>query len=442
MTGTPRPKTISTKQARIATLATQMKDTALTSLSHHMDEDWLREAFRRTRKDGAKGVDGKSAADFAAELEGNLASLLNRSKDGSYRAPPVRRVHIPKGDGSKTRPLGIPTLEDKVLQRGVKMLLEPVYEQDFYDFSYGFRPRRSAHQALEALHEGIWKMRGGWVLDADIQGFFDAIDHGRMREMLSQRVADGVVKRLIGKWLRAGVMEEGVVVHPESGSPQGGVISPLLANIYLHVVLDTWWVEQVQPRLRGRAFMIRYADDFVMVFEREDDAQRVMQVLPKRLDRFGLTLHPEKTRLISFHRPEWPDRSSSVFDFVGFTLFWGRTRKGKWSLKRKTAKGRFTRAMRAMNVWMRRARHVPIGRQAERLSAKLRGHFQYYGVRGNSMAITRFDYEVRCLWKRWLSRRSQRARVTWEYMDRLYRKYRLPKPRLPRRPRQLTLANL
>ena len=443
MTGHPTPTTISTKQARIATLAKQMKGTALRSLSHHMDTDWLREAFKRTRKDGAKGIDGKSAGDFASELEGNLQSLLDRAKSGLYRAPPVRRVHIPKGDGRKTRPIGIPTVEDKVLQRGVKMLLEPVYEQDFYDFSYGFRPRRSAHDALETLHEGIWNMGGGWVLDADIQGFFDAIDHGHLREMLRQRVVDGVVTRLIGKWLRAGVLEEGVVFHPESGSPQGGVISPLLANLYLHEVLDRWWADDVLPRLRGRAFMVRFADDFVMVFSDRADAERVHRVLPKRLGRFGLTLHPEKTRLIPFRHPDdWRNLERGTFDFVGFTLFWGKSRSGKWTLKRKTASARFSRALRALNGWMAHARHLPLKKQAATLAAKLRGHYNYYGTKRNASSISRFHYEARRLWKRWLSRRSQRAWLTWDKYARILKKYPLPKPRVRARPTQLRLANL
>jgi len=443
MAGPPTPGTISTKQARIATLAKQMRGTLLRALSHHMDHEWLSEAFRRTRRDGARGVDGVSSADYAADLESNLQSLLNRAKSGLYRAPPVRRVHIPKGDGHKTRPIGIPTLEDKVLQRGVKMLLEPVYEQDFYDFSYGFRPRRSAHDALEAVHDGLWDMGGGWVLDADIQGFFDALDHGHLRELLRRRVVDGVVTRLIGKWLRAGVMEEGVVLHPESGSPQGGVISPLLANIYLHEVLDTWWVEEVLPRLRGRAFVVRYADDFVMVFSENQDAQRVLDVLSKRLGRFGLTLHPEKTRLIPFRRPSSASQEKrETFDFVGFTLFWGRSRNGRWTLKRKTARGRFSRALHALNEWMSRVRHVPIARQAALLAAKLRGHFNYYGTARNSGSIALFHHEVRRLWMRWLSRRSQRAVLNWERYAKILRKYPLPKPTIRSRPTQLRLANL
>ena len=260
MTGRPTPRTISTKQARIAGLAKQMPGTALRSLSHHMDLEWMREAYRRTRKDGAPGVDGSSAADFAADLTVNLQDLLDRAKSGTYRAPPVRRVEIPKG-GGKTRPIGIPTFGDKVLQRAVVMQLEPVYEEDFYDFSHGFRPRRSAQGAYTALRDALWDMRGGWVLDADVSNFFDTLDRRQLQILLRQRVVDGVVVRLVGKWLNAGVMSEGRLERPTAGTPQGGVISPLLANIYLHEVLDRWWEEEVLPRIKGRAILIRYADD-------------------------------------------------------------------------------------------------------------------------------------------------------------------------------------
>ncbi|MFT4628533.1 MAG: RNA-directed DNA polymerase [Myxococcota bacterium] len=444
MTGPPTPRPISTKQARIATLARQMDGTPLRTVAHHMDVEWLREAFRRTRKVGAVGIDGVTAEDYATNLEGNLESLLNRAKSWMYQAPPVRRVHIPKGGrGDKTRPIGIPTLEDKVLQRGMKMLLEPICEQLFYDFSYGFRPRRSAHDALEAIHDGLWKLGGGWVLDADIRGFFDAIDHGHLREMLRHRVVDGVVTRLIGKWLRAGVMEEGVVTHPESGSPQGGVISLLLANLYLHEVLDSWWAETVLPRMRGRAFMVRYADDFVMVFELQADAERVHAVLPQRLERFGLTLHPDKPRLIPFRHPD--DRRSpapGTFDFVGFTLLWRRSRKGTWTLGRKTSSARFSRALRALNEWMSRARHVPLRKQATPLAAKLNGHFNYYGTQRNSKSISRFHYEARRLWRRWLCRRSQRATLNWTRHAKILERYPPPKPHIRARPQQLRLANL
>jgi RNA-directed DNA polymerase len=444
MLGTPRPASVSTKQARIAQLAKQMPTTAITSLSHHMDQAWFEEAFGRTRKDGAVGVDGTSADDYSKNLKDNLQALEDRAKSGTYRAPPVRRVHIPKGDGSKTRPIGIPTFEDKVLQRAVAMLLEPLYEEEFYDFSYGFRPGRSAHDALEALNKGLWEMKGGWVLDVDIQGFFDTLDHKELRDLLRQRVTDGVVTRLVGKWLRAGVLEGGVVNRLDKGTPQGGVISPLLANIYLHEVLDRWWIQEVQPRLRGRSLLVRYADDFVIAFSEEFDALRVQEVLHKRFGRFGLTLHPEKTRLLQFQCPrrngDGPKPGS--FDFLGFTHFWGRSRKGRWTLKRKTAKDRLSRALRRISQWMRKARHLPLAAQAKTLGQKLRGHFQYYGIRGNSAALNRFHYEVRCRWKKWLCRRSQRHRLDWEAFNRLLGRYPLPPSRLPRRERQLRLAYL
>ena len=334
MAGTLTPETVSTKLERIAELAKRMPGVPLRTLAHHIDIEWLREAHRRVRKDGATGVDRLTAEEYAKNLEENLRSLLGRAKSGDhYRAPPVRRVHIPKGDGSKTRPIGIPTFEDKILQKAVAMVLEAVYEQDFLSCSYGFRPGRGAHDALQALWQQTMAMNGGWVLEADIEKFFDSVDHTQLREALSRRVRDGVVTRLIGKWLNAGVMEEGMVRHPETGTPQGGVISPLLANIYLHEVLDVWWESEVQPRLRGRAALIRYADDFVMVFETEEDARRVVDVLAKRFEKYGLRLHPEKTRLVSFRKPrakEPPDDGgdgdgTKSFDLLGFTHFWSKS---------------------------------------------------------------------------------------------------------------------
>ena len=443
MTGRLRPGSVYTRQAQIAKLAKQMPGAAMFSLAHHVDLAWMYEAFRRTRKDGAVGVDGQSAGEYAADLEENLQGLLNRAKSGSYRAPPVRRVEIPKGDGSKTRPIGIPTFEDKVLQRAVVMLLESVYEQDFYEFSYGFRPRRSAHDARTALDRGLWEMGGGWVLDVDVSAFFDTIVHKQLRDLLRSRVTDGVVVRLVGKWLRAGVLEDGVVRHSEIGTPQGGVISPLLANIYLHEVLDRWWVEEVLPRLRGRAFLVRYADDFVLAFSNQEDALRVQEVLSGRFARFGLTLHPEKTRLVPFCRPgRGGGPPPGSFDFLGFTFHWSRSRRGRWTIRSKTAKKRFSRALRALNLWMRAARHIPICDQARILGQKLRGHFAYYGVQGNSRALNRFHYEARRLWFKWLRRRSQRTRMTWPAFNAMLSRYSLPPARTRPVNRQPRLANL
>jgi len=322
MVRTPSRELISTRQEKLATLAQLEPKLALTTMAHHIDEVWLREAYRRTRKDGAAGVDGVTAAQYETDLEANLASLLARFKTGRYRAPAVRRVHIPKpGSPKKTRPIGIPTLEDKVLQRAVLMVLEPLYEQDFLDCSYGFRPGRSAHQALDALWQGLMGIGGGWLIDLDIRHFFDDVDWGHLGSFLDQRVRDGVIRRAIGKWLNAGVMEAGEVRHPDRGTPQGGVVSPLLSNLYLHEVLDVWFEREVKPRLRGRAFAVRFADDAVLAFEREEDAKRVLAVLSKRFEKYGLRLHPEKTRLVGFRSPSRAGRGGSQrersFEFLG-----------------------------------------------------------------------------------------------------------------------------
>ena len=296
MIGTPRPATVFTKQQRIAELARNGPEMAFTTLAHHIDINWMHMAYAQTRKDGAVGVDGQTAADYENNLMGNLQDLLDRAKSGTYVAPPVRRVHIPKaGSPNETRPLGIPTFEDKILQRAVLMVLEPVYETDFLDASHGFRPGRGAHGALDSLWKQAMNLGCCWIVDVDLRKFFDTIDHGHLREFLKRRVRDGVILRLIGKWLNAGVLEDGVLTTPEHGTPQGGVISPLLANIVLHYVLDEWFAKEVRPRLKGEAFLIRYADDFVIGVAREDDARRIMEVLPKRMSKYGLTVHPEKT---------------------------------------------------------------------------------------------------------------------------------------------------
>jgi len=433
MADTSRSTTVSTKLQQIAKLAREMPGVAMTTLAHHIDLEWLKEAWRRTRKDGAAGVDGQTARDYEANLEENLRSLLDRAKSGTYKAPPVRRVQIPKGKG-KSRPIGIPTVEDKILQRAVAMVLGAVYEQDFLDCSWGFRPGRSAHRALESLWKGTMRMGGGWILEIDIQSFFDTMDRGLLREILHRRVQDGVLLRLIGKWLKAGVLEQGRLIHPEAGTPQGGVISPLLANLYLHEVLDTWFEAEVRPRLKGPVYLNRYADDVVLVFREEEDARRVLAVLPKRFGRYGLTLHPEKTRLVEFHRPKCrrpprdDDDGPGSFDYLGFTHFWARSRKGNWVVKHRTAKDRFSRAVRAVSEWCRRNRHLPVREQHQRLSVRLRGHFAYYGITGNSRALVRFLWAVRRVWRKWLDRRSQRARMTWDRFTLLLQRYPLPPP--------------
>ena len=419
---------ISTKLQRIAELARKAPQMAIRTLAHHIDVEFLRVAYQQTRKNGAVGVDDQTAADYAANLEANLQSLLDRFKSGTYFAPPVRRVEIPKPDGTK-RPLGIPTFEDKVLQRAVKLVLEAVYEQDFLDCSYGFRPGRSAHQALDALWHATMNVGGGWVIDVDIRHFFDSVDHGHLRAILEQRVRDGVIRRMIDKWLAAGVQHDGMLRYPDGGTPQGGVISPLLANVYLHEVLDVWFEHEVKPRLSGTATLIRYADDAVIVFAQETDARRVMEVLPKRFAKYGLTVHPAKTKLVDFRGPPSGEDPGS-FDVLGFTHFWGRSRKGNWIVQRKTSASRFGRALKRVADWCKKWRHLAVHEQHKQLVAKVRGHNNYFGITGNSRALRRFLHEVRRAWCKWLGRRSQKARMTWGRFVLLVSRYPLPSPRI------------
>jgi RNA-directed DNA polymerase len=437
MTRSPNLEEVSTRLQRIAQLAREDAERIFMSLAHHIDRDFLREAYRRTRKDGALGVDGQTAAAYEEDLDENLQSLLDRFKSGRYKAPPVRRTYIPKGsDPTKRRPIGVPTFEDKVLQRAVTMVLEAVYEQDFLACSYGSRPGRSAHQAIRDLRKGLMAMKGGWLLEADIQGFYDHLDHRQLRGFLDQRVRDGVLRRTIDKWLKAGVMEEGTLSHPTTGTPQGGVVSPILSNIYLHKVLDEWFEEEVKPRLRGAAFLIRFVDDFVLVFQEEADARRVQEVLPKRFDRYGLHLHPDKTRLLRFERPRPPEDLSPPhdeprsFDFLGFTHYWEKSRRGHWVVKRKTASDRFTRSLRRLNLWCQKNRHQPLAWQHGQLLAKLRGHCGYYGITGNSKSLSNFCHRVKRIWRKWLSRRSQTSHLNWQRFNLLLERYPLPAPRI------------
>lgn len=437
MAGASEPDPVFTKQQRIAELAKQSPHMGFFSLAHHIDLRWLHEAYVRVRPDGAPGVDGQTIRDYNRRLGDNLRSLLERAKSGTYQAPPVRRVHIPKGTGPETRPIGIPTFEDKILQRAVVMVLEAVYEQDFRDGSYGFRPGRSAHQALDALWRQTMGMGGGWIVEVDIRKFFDTLDHAHLRDLLRRRVRDGVLLRLIDKWLKAGVLENGRLTRPETGSPQGGVISPLLANVYLHYVLDVWFEQEVQPRLQGRAFLIRYADDFVIGFTGEADARRVLDVLPKRFGKYGLTIHPDKTRLVPFRSPASSGaaaagkaNSAGTFDLLGFTHYWGRSRTGTWIVKRRTAGSRFRAAVRRIADWCRFNRHRPVAEQHQLLGQKLRGHFAYYGITGNVEALRRYRDAVARLWRKWLARRSRGAPLPWDRFTVLLERYPLPAARV------------
>ena len=418
-----------TKRQWIAEQAREHPERVFTTLHRFIDLDWMREAYRLTRKDGAAGIDGVTAADYEKDLEANLLDLLGRIKSGSYHAPPVKRQYIPKADGT-LRPLGIPTFEDKVAQRAIVMLMEPVCEADFLPCSHGFRPGRSAHDALHDVREGAM---GGlrWVIDADVSKYFDTISHEHLRAFLDLRFKDGVVRRMLDKWLKAGVLDAGTLQRTGKGTPQGGVISPLLANLFLHYVLDEWFEREVKPRLRGRGLLVRYADDFVLLFEQDRDGQRVLAVLGKRLGRYGLRLHPDKTRYVDF-RPKRPlgRGQGAAFDLLGFTHYWVRSRAGYPVVRQTTAKSRLARALRAVNEWCRRHRHDALPKQWAHLVSVLRGHGNYYGLRGNSVRLASFRYQLTRIWRKWLSRRSRKSRLNWDKMRELLRRYPLPRPRV------------
>jgi RNA-directed DNA polymerase len=438
MNKTPSLSAISPGLQRVAQLARENPSMVFTTLGHHIDERFLRAMYELTRKDGAPGIDGKTGAQYAADLKVNLQILLDRAKSGTYRAPPVRRAYIPKGNG-ELRPLGIPTFEDKLLQRAVKEVLEAIYEQDFKDCSWGFRPGRDAHGALKALWDGVKQLGGCWLIEVDIRKFFDTVDHVHLRNILDQRIGDGVIRRLIGKWLNAGVLEGLELSYPQAGTPQGGVISPLLANVYLHEVLDTWFERDVRPVMKGRVFLVRYADDFVIGIEKEEDAHRLMAVLPKRFAKYGLTLHPDKTRLIDFRRPDRragpPDQNaadSRTFDFLAFTHVWGRSRQEWWVVRQLTAKDRFARALCKVVDYVREHRHDRIREQWKQLCLKVKGHYGYFGLTGNIRRVSAFRKEVRLAWFTWLNRRAQRASMTGDEFDQLEKRWPLPPPCLPR----------
>ena len=436
MNDTQRSENVCTVQQRIAEMARERPQECFTALNHYLTVDWLMEAHERVRPDSAPGVDGQSWSDYGRELEKNLRGLLDRVKSGRYVAPPVMRVYIPKGDGKETRGIGMPTLEDKILQRAVLMLLEAIYEQDFKCFSYGFRPERSAHQALACIWDQCMNQRIGWILEVDIRKYFDTIKKEWLRKFLDRRVRDGVIRRLIGKWLHAGVWEKGQMSYPEDGTPQGGVISPLLSNIYLHEVLDCWYVEEVKPRMKGRTFLVRFADDFVFGFERKEDAEKVYRVLFQRFEKYGLSLHPEKTCLMRFgplgETPEGPSQGPQrrTFDFLGFTHYWGTSRKGRRVLKRKTMGKRLTRGLKGIGQWCRKNRHEPLRKQVEVLSRKLKGHYGYFGITGNYLALQRYRRGVIAKWRQWLTRRGDPKGMSWSRMHKLLAFFVLPKARV------------
>jgi len=421
---------VSTKQRRIAENARNMPEASLTALAHHIDGKWLWAAQELVRKDGATGVDGVTAEEYERDLGDNLRELENRMKSGAYTAPPVRRAYVPKSRNEK-RPIGIPTYEDKIAQRAVHMVLEPVYEQMFCEFSYGFRPGKSQHMALDRLWEEIMNMGGAYVIDLDISKYFDTIDHKLLRDVVQKRVRDGVIIRMIGKWLNAGVMEQGKLSRPGRGVPQGGVISPLLSNVFLHEVLDSWFVEQVRPRMKGKAAMVRFADDAVLMFEHREDLERVLKVLPQRFAKYGLRMNSEKTQVRRFLPPGRRDGGSpDTFDFLGFTHYWGKSRKGRWVVKRKTQKARLTRAVAVIGQWCKHHRHDPLPDQHRALNSKLRGHYAYYGITPNSQSLQAYWQQVKRQWYKWLNRRSRSPQMNWNRFNLLLARYPLAPPRI------------
>jgi group II intron reverse transcriptase/maturase len=403
---------------RIAELAKEDPKRQFYSIAHLITVGKLYEAFRSLRKNASAGIDGVTCAEYETNADEKIRQLHRRLVAGKYQVQPLRRVYIPKENG-KQRPISIPSLEDKIVQKVVVDLMNAIYEQDFLDCSYGFRPGRSQHQALDEVRRVIFTRPTGWILEIDIQSYFDKIVRGILIEMVEKRVSDGSVLRLIQKWIKVGVIEDGKLLVSETGTGQGQPISPLLANVYLHHALDLWFEEVVKPRLRGEAYEIRFADDAILCFQHKEDAEKVMRVLPKRFEKYGLTLHPEKTRLIEFGRnaarnAKKQGKRPETFDFLGFTHLCARSRKGKFTVHVRTMAKRLRRGLKAVADWCKQHRHEPVSEQRKALNAKLRGHYQYYGRPSNYCCIMQFYRRVRRIWREWLSRRTRGRRLTWD----------------------------
>ena len=413
---------MSTKIDRIAELAKEDPKRQFFSIAHLITAEALY----------AAGVDGVTYQMYEKDAAKNIQQLYERLKGGKYRAQPLRRIYIPKENG-KERPISIPSLEDKIVQKAAGEVLNAIYEQDFFECSYGFRPGRGPHHALDEVGRVICRKPTSWILELDIQAYFDKIVRGQLMEMIERRISDGSVLQLIRKWIQVGVIDEGRLLVSETGTGQGQTISPLLANIYLHYVLDEWFENEVKPRLKGTAHEIRFADDAVLCFQYREDAEKVMEVLPKRFAKYGLTLHPEKTRLVEFgrfaeERAKRQGKKPATFDFLGFTHICARSRKGKFTVKVRTMKKRLRRGLKAIADWCRENRHDPVEEQQQTLNAKLRGHYQYYGRPSNYKSIMQFYREVCSTWRKWLSRRTRRVWLTWERYAEILRRHPLLLP--------------
>jgi len=421
-------KRVSTVEMQIAERARKYPEQALTNLHKFIDEPMLHECFKALNKKGASGVDRETWAMYDKQKEVRIPELLTGFKSGKYRAPNIRRVYIPKGDG-QLRPLGIPTVEDKLLQTAVTKVLTPVYEAIFHDSSYGFRPGKSQHQALDKLFQEVSFKGKRYIIDADIKDYFGSINHQQLREFLDLRINDGVVRRVLHKWLKAGVLEAGNIEYPTEGTPQGGSTSPLLSNLYLHYVLDEWFIKQVQPLLKGESFIIRFADDFLLGFTNKEDADRVMKVLPKRFGKYGLALHPDKTKLIELGKRERD--KPCTFDFLGFTHYMGTSRKGKSILKRKTCSKKFRAAVKSLDDWLRNNRHNRVGILTKLLNQKLRGHYNYFGITFNSRKINEFFIQAKRQLFFWLNRRGGKRVWNWVRFTKLINEwFPLIKPKI------------
>jgi RNA-directed DNA polymerase len=417
---------------RVAERAKREPEAKFHSLAHLMDEQLLTGAYQRIRKDAAVGVDDITKDQYGQELQKNLRDLHERMVAKKYRHQPIRRVHIPKDNG-KTRPIGISTTEDKVVQNALSEVLGTIYEQDFLDCSFGFRPGRSAHDAVRALTRAVDGGEANFILEIDVASYFDSINREKLLELIQKRVADGSILRLVSKCMHVGVLDGEEMSSPEVGTVQGSTLSPLLGNVYLHYALDVWFTEEVKPHLKGKATLIRYADDAVFGFERHDDAENMKAMLEQRMRAFGLKLNLDKTRLLDFRPPprsQGEGKGRGTFDFLGFTWYWRRTRRGRWTVACKTRSARLARAIRSAYDWCRSHLHQPVKVQHTALVRRIQGHFNYFGVSGNVRSLYTVVHHARRAWFKWLNRRSQRASLTWERFEDLLRDFPLPVPRV------------